>query len=39
MNFLEMPGIKHVINMALPKIKYNVKIYIDPVVIPITIEK
>jgi hypothetical protein len=39
MNLIELPGIKHVMRMALPNIKYHAKIYIDPVIMPITIEK
>ncbi len=39
MNLLEQPGIKHVMSLALPNIKYHSKIYIDPVIMPITIEK
>ena len=37
-NFLELPGIKHVMSLANPYIAYNQKIYIDPAVMPITIE-
>ena len=38
MNLLEKPGIKHLMNMTLPLITMNKKIYIDPVVTPFTKE-
>lgn len=37
MNMIETPAIKKIMAMALPKIKVNSKIYIEPVVTPITI--
>ena len=38
MNLLELPGIRHLMNMTLPLIAVNKKIYIDPVVSPISKE-
>lgn len=35
MNFVELPGVKHLLKLGLPKIKTNLKFYIDPVVLPI----
>lgn len=37
MNFVELPGVKHILKLGLPKIKTNLKFYIDPVVLPIII--
>lgn len=37
MNMIETPAIKKIMAMAYPKIKVNCKIYIDPVVTPISI--
>lgn len=38
MNLLELPVIKHILNMTLPAIATNTKIYLDPVVVPYTRE-
>ena len=38
MNMIDQPGIRNILAMALPKIAYNKKIYIDPFVMPITLE-
>ena len=38
MNLLELPGVKHFLNLGLPHIAMNKKIYIDPVVRPYTKE-
>ncbi|CAD8063682.1 unnamed protein product [Paramecium primaurelia] len=38
MNMIETPAIKKIMAMAYPKIKVNCKIYIDPVVTPISIQ-
>ena len=38
MNMIDQPGIRNILAMALPKIAYNRKIYIDPFVMPITLE-
>jgi len=38
MNFVELPGLKHILKLGLPKIKTNLKFYIDPVVLPIIIQ-
>lgn len=37
MNFIELPGVKHLISLGLPKIATNIKFYILPVVLPLTI--
>ncbi|CAD8122034.1 unnamed protein product [Paramecium sonneborni] len=39
MNFIELPGVKHLINLGLPKIATNLKFYILPVVLPLTIQE
>jgi hypothetical protein len=39
MNLIEQPGIKHLLNLSLPYIAYNRKIYIDSIVPPITMER
>jgi hormone-sensitive lipase len=39
MNLIEQPGIKHMMNLGLPYIAMNKKIYIDSIVPPITMEK
>ncbi|CAD8210369.1 unnamed protein product [Paramecium octaurelia] len=39
MNFIELPGVKHLINLGLPKISTNIKFYILPVVLPLTIQE
>ena len=38
MDLINQPGIKTVMQLAYPSIAYNKKIYIDPIVMPITVE-
>jgi hypothetical protein len=38
MDMVNQPGIKNILALVLPSIAYHKKIYIDPVVMPITIE-
>lgn len=37
MNLIEKPGIKHIIQLGISPIKTNFKVYIDPIVLPITL--
>lgn len=38
MSLIEQPGVKNIMELGYPSIAYNKKIYIDPIVLPITIE-
>lgn len=39
MNFIELPGVKHLISLGMRKIATNLKFYIVPVVLPLSIEE
>lgn len=39
MNFIELPGVKQLLSLGLPKISTNIKFYILPVVLPLTIQE
>lgn len=38
MGMVEKPGIKHLIEFGITSINNNIKIYIDPVVSPLTLK-
>lgn len=38
MNIIDQPGIKNLMAFTLPSIGYNKKVYINPFVLPITLE-